>query len=108
MYARIAQISLKPEKRDEFLQLLNQEFLPLLKKQPGCVDSVGLVSEEDSNIGLALTFWKDRNAANRFYDSDSFLQMQRRITPYLKRDVMVRTYDVASSTYHHIAASHAA
>ncbi len=108
MYARIAQISLKTEKRQEFLELVNQEVLPLIKKQPGCVDSIGLIAEEDPNIGLALTFWKDRNAANRFYDSDMFLQIQRRITPYLEHDVMVRTYDVATSTYHHIAAGHAA
>ena len=47
MFARIVESTVKPEKRDELQQRVRNEILPVLQKQPGFVDSVGLVSEHD-------------------------------------------------------------
>jgi len=47
MFTRIVECQVKPNKRDELKDRLRSEVLPLLQKQPGFVDLIGLVSEND-------------------------------------------------------------
>ena len=42
------------------------KIVPILKKQPGFVDEIVLVSDADSNRVLALSFWKTREDAERY------------------------------------------
>jgi len=42
MFTRIVECQVKPNKRDELKDRLRSEVLPLLQKQPGFVDLIGL------------------------------------------------------------------
>jgi heme-degrading monooxygenase HmoA len=55
MFARIVECHVKPEKRDEFTNKLRSELLPILQKQPGFVDLVGLVAENDPDRSVAVS-----------------------------------------------------
>ena len=107
MFTRIVECTVKPEKRNELLQRLRNEILPLLQKQPGFVDEVGLVSEHDPERMVAISFWKTREDAER-YHRDNFPRVQDIVKSYLEGSMKVETYNVEESTIHRIAAGKAA
>ncbi len=108
MYSRTAELSIDPQQRDTFLHLVNHEFMPLLQRQPGYVDGVGLVSDADPNQAISVVFWKSREDAERFYSSTEFARMRQRLLPYLRSEPTVRTYAVETSTHHGVAAGRVA
>lgn len=108
MYSRTAEVSINPQQREQFLDLVNSELQPLLQRQPGYVDGVGLVSEADPSRGISVVFWKTREDAERFYSSDQFARVRQRLMPYLRSEPTIRTYTVETSTHHGIAAGRAA
>ena len=107
MFARIVESTVKPEKRDELQQRLRNEILPLLQKQPGFVDTVGLVSDQDPERMVSISFWKTREDAERHH-RENFSRIQDVVKPYLKGSIQVETYNVEESTIHRIAAGKAA
>jgi heme-degrading monooxygenase HmoA len=67
MYARIVDCKLQPERRQDFNTTLRDSILPTVKNQPGFVELIGLMSDEQGNHALAVTFWKTKEDADRFY-----------------------------------------
>ncbi len=108
MFARLTEVTIKPEKRVEFLNLANAEIRPLVTRQPGSMEVVALISDTDPNVAVSLVLWDNRQNAERFYASDEFRQWIERIGPYLREAPTFKTYDVGTSTYHRISASRAA
>ena len=47
MFTRFVECHVKPDKKDDFTNKLRNDVLPILQKQPGFVDLIGLVSEND-------------------------------------------------------------
>ena len=43
MFTRFVECHVKPDKKDDFTNKLRSDVLPILQKQPGFVDLVGLV-----------------------------------------------------------------
>ena len=107
MFARIVESTVKPEKRDELQQRLRNEILPLLQKQPGFVDTVGLASKHDPEHMVSISFWKSREDAERHH-RENFSRIQDVVKPYLKGSIKVETFNVEDSTIHRIAAGKAA
>ena len=48
MFTRIVECRVKPDKRDEFNNKLRNDVLPILQKQPGFVDLIGLASDTET------------------------------------------------------------
>ena len=63
MFTRIVECQVKPDKRDEFSNKLRSEVLPILQKQPGFVDLIELVSENNPERIVSLSFWKNKEDA---------------------------------------------
>ena len=107
MFTRIVECTVKPDKKDEIQQRLRNEVLSLLQKQPGFVDEVTLLSEHDPERMVAISFWKTREDAERYHRAH-FERVVDIIRPTLNTSPTVETYNVDSSTAHHIAAGKAA
>ena len=107
MFTRIVELHVKPEKKDEFNQRLRNEVLPVLQKQPGFVDLIGLVPENENERHVAISFWNSKEDAER-YHRENFNRITDMIKPLLKRDPKVETFHVDTSTSHRIAAGKAA
>ncbi len=45
MFARTLELNMKIEKKPEFTKKVREEILPILRKEPGFVDVLGLESE---------------------------------------------------------------
>jgi heme-degrading monooxygenase HmoA len=108
MFARMVEINFQPEKQQELLQLANTELLPLVLRQPGGKDVTALLSDTDPGKAISVVFWNTRQDAERFYASAEFDRWQQRVRPFLLREPVIKTYDVATSTFHHISATRAA
>jgi heme-degrading monooxygenase HmoA len=107
MFTRIVECTVRPDKRDEMIQRVRNEILPLLQKQPGFVDEVSLASEHDPERLVAISFWRTREDAEH-YHRENFSRVQETLKSYLKGSLRVETYNVEDSTIHRIAAGKAA
>jgi heme-degrading monooxygenase HmoA len=83
------------------------KIVPILKKQPGFVDEIVLVSDADSNRILALSFWKAREDAER-YQREQYNSVRETLQSLLEAEPVVRTFEVYTSTGHKITAGKAA
>jgi quinol monooxygenase YgiN len=107
MFTRIVECHVKPERKDEFNNKLRNDMLPILQKQPGFVDLIGLVSERDPERIVSVSFWKNKEDAER-YQREHYNRIVEMLKPHLKRDPTVDTFTVETSTTHRIAAGKAA
>ena len=71
MFTRVVHCTLKPERRTEFSQILHDKVLPEIQNQPGFVTLIGLTSDEKPDHALAVTFWKSREDADRYYQGSA-------------------------------------
>lgn len=107
MFARIVEITAKTGKGKELVRTVNDQVLTILRDQPGFVDEVTLLSHEEPDRLLALSFWKTRGDAE-VYNRETFPRVNQLLRNLIEGTLQVRTFDVATSTAHNIAAGRAA
>ena len=107
MFTRIVECRVKPEKREEFNNKLRNDVLPILQKQPGFVDLIGLTSETDPERAVSVSFWKSKEDAER-YHREQYQRIVDTLKPALRKDPTVETFNVDTSTTHRIGAVKAA
>jgi heme-degrading monooxygenase HmoA len=78
-----------------------------LKKQAGFVDETLLVSDTEPNQILALSFWNNKEDAER-YQREQYPFIHEMVRHLLEAEPVVRTFNVDSSTTHRIVADKAA
>jgi len=102
MYARHVSMNLKPNKGDEFTQTLENEILPLLRKQNGFEDEITLASREGKKA-VAISLW-DRKESADVYSRETDPQVLKSLAKVVDGTPEVQAYEVANSTCHKIAA----
>lgn len=107
MFTRVVEVTTKPGKAREVSRTINDKGLTILKSQPGFVDEVLLISEQNPDQILALSFWKTREDADR-YNREQFSRVTDLIQNFIQGTPNVRTFDVEQSTVHKIGAGKAA
>ncbi len=104
MFARLADVPLKPGKRQEWVTIITEEYQPLVSKQPGCLEFLGLTGNTSSVEAITLTLWATKDEADRFYRSREFETIMSRITPLLDH-MTVHTFNVEASSLHKAVAA---
>jgi heme-degrading monooxygenase HmoA len=107
MFTRTVEVTTKSGKARELAAVINDKVLPILKKQTGFVDETVLVSEPEPDRVLAISFWNKKEDAER-YQEGQYPAIHEMIRHLLETEPLVRTFNVASSTTHKIAADKAA
>jgi len=107
MFTRVVECRIHPGKKDEFAARLRSEVLPILQKQPGFVDIIGLVHDSDPERSISLSFWKTKEDADR-YAQQHYKQVLETMKPYIRQDPKVEGFHVDTSTTHKIVAGKAA
>lgn len=80
MLIRIVKLSLKPERKHEFLTFYaNSESF--IKKQPGCLDVQLLQSMTDDNELFTYSKWASEDDLNAYRNSDFFRDLWPRVKP---------------------------
>ena len=101
MFTRVVELRCKAGKTNEVATLASEKFLPILRKQQGFQDEIALVSNTDPSRVLALSFWNSRDDAER-YQREQFSKIAQMLRPLCEGEPVVSTYDVNTSTVHHI------
>ncbi|HEY3039205.1 MAG TPA: hypothetical protein VGJ66_10735 [Pyrinomonadaceae bacterium] len=106
MFARHVSIKLKANSAPEFTGILENEILPLLRKQKGFRDELTFVAPERS-AAVATSLWDTKEDAEA-YNKTSYPEVLKALSKVIEGTPKVETFEVASSTLHKAAAKGAA
>jgi quinol monooxygenase YgiN len=101
MFARI--VTMRP-KGNNILQLtkaLEEQVLPVLRKQDGFEDEVCLISS-DTKKAIVISFWQRQEQADK-YATTTYPQILETVKHLLDDTPAVKSYDVFSSTFYKTA-----
>lgn len=107
MFTRVVEITSKAEKARDVTRTVNDKVLSILKMQPGFLDEITLVSSDDPNRILAISFWKSKENAEA-YQREQYNRVKETIRSLIEGEPQVRNFEVETSTLHKIAAGKAA
>ena len=97
-FARNVHFTVKTGKVDEFTRLVNTEILPLLKKEKGfCQDLTLFDRNSTRNTGMSVSMWDDRACAET-YNTKTYPEVLKRLSPVLEGTPRVETYDTVLTT----------
>ncbi len=106
MFARNVSMHLKPNSVAEFTRTLENEIIPLLRKQKGFQDEIAFVAPGGLEaIGISL--WDKKEEADA-YSRTTYQEVQKTLSNVVEGTPQVHTYEVSNSTFHKIAARLAA
>jgi hypothetical protein len=101
MFSRIVTMRLKPNNVDQLTKIVEDQVLPLLRKQEGFKDEVFFVSP-DGRDAIGMSLW-DRKENAESYSNRAYPQVIQALTNVLEGNPQVKHYEVFSSTFHKIA-----
>jgi len=102
MYARNVSINLKPNTASEFTRTLENDILPLLRKQNGFKDEITFLGAGGKDA-IAISLW-DRKESAEQYSRDTYPQVLKDLAKVVDGTPEVHAYEVSNSTFHKIAA----
>lgn len=108
MLARVVEVGIKPEKKQEIITTLQHELVPLLHRQSAFVGHEVGVREDDNSLVIAATYWQNRRDADAFYATPAYTNLVNRLRPHFTTDIKSVFCTVEISTAHRIAAGKAA
>jgi heme-degrading monooxygenase HmoA len=107
MFTRIVELTTKNGKARELSRTINDKVLSLVRNQKGFVDEIMLVSTQNPDRLLAMSFWESKEDAEK-YNRDTFPKVNEIIRGLIEGPPKVQTFDVEDSTAHNIKAGKAA
>jgi hypothetical protein len=102
MYTRNVSMKLKPNSEKEFTRALENEVIPVLRKQKGFKDEITLVAPE-RNEAVGISFW-DRKEDAEAYNREKYPEILKTLSKVVEGTPRVESFEVANSTSHQIAA----
>ena len=106
MFARNVSFHLKPNSVTEFTRTIENEIIPLLRKQKGFQDEITFVGQ-GGREAFAISLWDTAENAE-VYNRGTYPEVTKFLATVVEGAPQVETYDVANSTFHKIAAAVAA
>ena len=102
MFSRTVSLHLKPNSVREFTDTIDKEISPLLRKQKGFQDEITFVVPGGTEaVGVSL--WDQKENAEA-YNRGTYPEVQKALAKVVEGTPQVKTYEVANSTFHKIAA----
>jgi len=101
MYARNVTLQLKANKGAEFTRMLENEVLPMLRKQAGFKDEITFLASE-GNEAVAISLWEKKENAEA-YSRDTYPTVLQTLERVVEGTPEVDSYEVSNSTFHKIA-----
>jgi quinol monooxygenase YgiN len=107
MFTRIVEMHCKKGQMQELATLIREKVVPILRSQEGFRDEIALVSSEDPNLMLGLSFWDHREAAEQ-YQRQAYSRVADLLDPFCDGKPTLRTFEVSMSTAHNLPQQKAA
>ena len=102
MFARSVSIHLKPNSVAEFSRTIDQEIIPVLRKQKGFQDEITFVVPNGTEaVGISL--WDQQESAEA-YSRGTYPEVLKALAKVAEGTPQVESYHVSNSTFHKVAA----
>ena len=98
MFARNVALRLKPNTLAEFTQTLDNEVIPMLRKQKGFQDEITFCNLGGMDV-IAISLWDTQEHAEA-YNTAAYPDVLKSLNKVLDGSPRVRVSDVISSTLH--------
>jgi quinol monooxygenase YgiN len=97
MFARILNFEVKPQKEEEFVKIVKDQVLPILKKQVGFLEFLPFFPEK-ARAGkvIAISLWTTRREADR-YEKEFYPQVAEIFQPFLTTPVEVNYFNLETT-----------
>jgi len=102
MFARSVSFHLKPGRVAEFTRLLDQDIIPVLRKQKGFQDEIAFVAPGGADA-IGISVWDLKENADT-YSRGAYPGVLKALERVVDGTPQVQTYEVCSSTFHKVAA----
>ena len=97
MFARNLAFEVKLEKREEFVKVVKDQVLPILKKQIGFLEILPFFAEKArAEKVFTITLWTTRQDAER-YERDFYPQVVDILKPFLTKPVEVSYWNLETT-----------
>ena len=103
MFVRQVTAHYKPGKFDLLNKRLENDVIPVLKKQTGFRDELSLFDKEKDEA-IAMSFWETRQDAEN-YQRDVYPKLSKKMEDAIEGSPVVRSFEVNNSTWYDIHAS---
>jgi len=95
-------MKLKANSAKDFTHTLENDVIPMLRKQKGFKDEITLLAPE-RNEAVAISFWDKKEDAEA-YNRDKYPEILKTLSKVVEGTPKVESFEVANSTSHHISA----
>lgn len=106
MFVRQVTTLLKPDSISKFSLMMEQEVIPMLRKQEGFQDELTFFAPSQDAV-TSISLW-DKASNAESYSRRSFPAVLKMLEALIEGTPTVDTYEVLNSTYHKIAVAVAA
>jgi quinol monooxygenase YgiN len=100
MFARLLEFVPKMEKKEEFIKVMKNEVLPILKKQTGFLEILPFVPEMPTEKALFFSLWTEKQYFER-YQKDWFPKVEEIVKPYLTTPMTLKLYMLETQLCEH-------
>jgi hypothetical protein len=101
MFARNVSIHLKPNMLSDYNRTLENEILPLLRKQRGFKDEITLSNPSSLDV-VAISLWESKANAEA-YNTNSYPEVLKTVARLIDGTPKVQTFESVTSTFHKVA-----
>lgn len=98
MIARHIEVTIKPDRYSEFKTLYENDALPIVRRQPGFLDELALVTEGKQDRHIVVTLWRTKNDAEN-YQRKEFAKILEMLKPFLVGTPSVQYFTVEHTTF---------
>ena len=93
MFARTLELTVKVEKKPDFIKKVKAEILPVLHRQVGFVQMLAFENEIELNKALVVRLWYTQADAER-YEKQTFPKIKQILEPFLVTAPVMKVYKV--------------
>jgi len=103
MFARNVSFHLKSNMLSDYTRTLENEILPLLRKQKGFKDEITL-SNPGSQDAISISLWENKASADA-YNTSLYPEVLRTFARVIDGTPKVQTFEAVTSTFHNVLAA---
>ena len=101
MFARVAELPIYAEKKNELIKTVRREVVPILQRQPGFIDLLPLFPEDDAERMIAITLWTEERYEEK-YGREVSAKVEELVKFFLTDSVTWKVCEVETSLCQHL------
>jgi len=91
----------EPFRLSDYTRTLENEILPLLRKQKGFKDEITLSNPGSSDV-ITISLWENKADAEA-YRTDAYPEVLKTVARMIEGTPRVETFEKVTSSFHHVA-----